>query len=184
MEAATLLSTVAFVALALAVVAFTRRAGRVLGETREAESFRRSIADLTGRAEQSLGAVSARIDALRRHQVTAPEIEPNVAAAIDAVARYATEARGLRPPAAFVEHQTAIGAELERAHRALEMVAHGCAILGDARPRGRELEAQTSIKRGYVNVLHARDAITHQAAAVAVLRTPHEARAFVRRPSA
>ena len=44
------------------------------------------------------------------------------------------------------------------------MVDHGAKILVTARPRGRELEAQTSIKRGYLNLVHARDAIGRHAA--------------------
>ena len=54
-------------------------------------------------------------------------------------------------------------AELERAARALEMVEHGRSIQASARSGGREIEAQTAIKRGYLNILHAREAIAHQA---------------------
>jgi hypothetical protein len=180
-EPALLLSTAAFVALALAVAIFVRRAGRVLGETREAESFRRGVADLAQRAERSLAGVSERIDALRRHQAMAPEVRPNLAAAVDAVRRYADEARSLRPPAAFAALQAEIVEELEHAERALELVVHGCEILGGGRPRGRELEAQTSIKRGYLNVLHAREAVARHAASVALVRTPHEARSVLHR---
>ncbi len=39
------------------------------------------------------------------------------------------------------------------------MVEHGATILAQVRRRGRELEAQTAIKRGYLNLLHAREAI-------------------------
>jgi hypothetical protein len=183
MEPALLLSTAAFVALALAVAVFARRAGRVLGETREAESFRRSIADLSARSEQSLAGVSERIDGLRRHQLTADEIAANVRAATEAAERYAAEARALRAPATFASLQDAIANELDHAKRALEMVEHGCEILADARPRGRELEAQTSIKRGYLNILHARDGIARHASTIALLRSPHEARSIVRRPA-
>jgi hypothetical protein len=42
------------------------------------------------------------------------------------------------------------------------MVEHGRSIQASARMGGREVEAQTSIKRGYLNVLHAREAIAHQ----------------------
>ena len=43
------------------------------------------------------------------------------------------------------------------------MIEHGRSIQASARSGGREVEAQTSIKRGYLNVLHAREAINHQA---------------------
>jgi hypothetical protein len=45
------------------------------------------------------------------------------------------------------------------------MVEHGAKILAQARRRGRELEAQTSVKRGYLNLVHAREAIVRHAAA-------------------
>ena len=64
-------------------------------------------------------------------------------------------------------------AELERAERALAMVDHGATILAQVRRRGRELEAQTSIKRGYLNLIHAREAIARHAARGRGPRGPH-----------
>jgi hypothetical protein len=180
-EPALILSLVAFVALALAVALLARRAGRVLGETREAESFRRAVADVAARAERSLGGVSERIDALRRQQITPTDAAPNLAAALDAVGRYADEARALHPPDPFRSLRDAIVEELERAARALELVEHGCRIMAESRPRGREIEAQTSVKRGYLNVLHAREAVARHAAEVASIRLPHEVRSVLRR---
>ncbi len=49
------------------------------------------------------------------------------------------------------------------------MVEHGCAIQASARAGSRELEAQTAIKRGYLNVLHAREAIARHALEAAAL---------------
>ena len=44
------------------------------------------------------------------------------------------------------------------------MVEHGATILASVRRGQRELEAQTSIKRGYLNLIHAREAIARHAA--------------------
>jgi hypothetical protein len=52
------------------------------------------------------------------------------------------------------------------------MVGHGSKILAQARRRGRELEAQTSVKRGYLNLVHAREAIVRHAAAAEELKVP------------
>jgi hypothetical protein len=49
------------------------------------------------------------------------------------------------------------------------MIEHGVSIQASARSGGREIEAQTAIKRGYLNVLHAREAITRHAAEAATL---------------
>ena len=54
--------------------------------------------------------------------------------------------------------------DLGRAKRAIDMVEHGATILASVRRGQRELEAQTSIKRGYLNLIHAREAIARHAA--------------------
>ena len=61
------------------------------------------------------------------------------------------------------------------------MVEHGRSIQVSARSGGRELEAQTSIKRGYLNVLHAREAIAHQAKLVATMAAADAASRIQRR---
>jgi hypothetical protein len=178
------LPLVAFAALAALLLVVGRRAGRVLAETREAETFRRATADLAGRVETSLAGVTERIDLVRRRQVEATTIRTNLDAALDAVVRYVAEARSLEPPDTLDDVRQAMVDELERAERALQMVEHGCDILAAVRRGSRELEAQTSIKRGYLNVLHAREAIAEHATIVASSRTPNEPRWFSNRRSA
>ncbi len=62
-------------------------------------------------------------------------------------------------PAALAQTATRIAEELDRAGRAVETVRHGCVLLGVESGRPRELEGETSIKRGYLNLLHAREAL-------------------------
>ena len=162
-ELAQLLAIAAFIALALAFAVFVRRAGRFVAQTREIETFRRTAADLAARVDTSLDGVAGRIDGVRRRTLSAQDITENIAAATDAVARYTAEARNLPGPPAAAEIREALINELDRAARALQMVEHGCTILTSARIGGRELEAQTAIKRGYLNVLHAREAIRRYA---------------------
>jgi len=159
----------AFLVLAALFLLFLRRAGRLVAATRDVERFRRQIADLAKRVETSLGEVSGRVDSVRRGQLSAAAVADDLAASIDAVDRYAEEGRGLRPPHDGQPVRDGIVAELERARRALEMVEHGCAIQASARAGSRELEAQTAIKRGYLNVLHAREAIARHAVEAAAL---------------
>jgi hypothetical protein len=168
-ELAQFLAIAAFVALALAFALFVRRAGRFVAETRELETFRRTAADLTARVETSLDGVAKRIDGVRRRTLAAEAITENLAAATDAVERYTDEARALPGPGAAAEIREALISELERAGRALQMVEHGCTILNSARVGGRELEAQTAVKRGYLNILHAREAIRRYAARAATV---------------
>lgn len=178
MELAIVLPILAFIALGAVAAIVLRRAGRLLARTRDADRFRRGVADLAGRIETSLGGVSERIDAVRRHQVTAEEIVANLTAATDAVVRYADEARSFPTAAGLGEVRAGLIDELDRAARALQMVEHGCSILASARVGGRELEAQTAIKRGYLNILHAREAIARHAVTAATYRSAAQREGF------
>jgi hypothetical protein len=171
-ELAVLLPVLAFLALAIGVAIVLRRAGRIVARTREIEGFRSAVRDLTTRIDQSLEGAAGRIDAVRRGQVGADTIGPTIQAASDAVTRYANEARALKGPPVAAEVREAIVEDLERAERALAMVGHGAGILAQVRRRGRELEAQTSIKRGYLNLIHAREAIVRHAATAEELQLP------------
>jgi hypothetical protein len=176
-----LLAVFIVVALALALLLFVRRAARFLAETRERETFRRTVADLAGRAGTSLDGVAARIDGVRRNTLAPAAIGENLAAASHAVERYADEARGLPGGRRGAALREALVADLERAARALEMVEHGCTILSSPRRSGRDTEAQTAIKRGYLNILHAREAMAEHAARAADLSAEDPPRLFQRR---
>ena len=182
--AAIVLPIVAFLALATAFAVILRRAGRLLAATRDVERFRRQTGDLGQRIETSLGEISHRVDALRRGQVDATSIGDDLTASLDAAGRYADEARALQPPLDAVRIRTGLIDELERASRAISMIEHGCAIQISARAGVRELEAQTAIKRGYLNVLHAREAIhRHRLEAAALTPTDPAHLGLERRPA-
>jgi hypothetical protein len=180
--AAIILPLVAFVALATAFAVILRRAGRLLAATRDVERFRHQVGDLGGRVETSLGEISRRVDALRRGQLEATAISEDLTASLDAVDLYAAEARALQPPADAIGIQVGLVGELERAARAIGMIEHGCSIQISARAGARELEAQTAIKRGYLNVLHAREAINHHRQDAAALKPADPGRRGLGRP--
>lgn len=181
LELARLLALVAFVALLLAILVFLRRAGELIAASREREAFRRQAADLVARVGTSLDGVAARIDAVRRNTIAADAIGDNIAAASEAVRRYADEARAMRGGPTTAEVRAALVVELERAARALQMVDHGCSILASARAGTRNLEAQTSIKRGYLNVLHARAAVARHGIRAEEIAAVEAPRLFQRR---
>ena len=166
------LPLLAFVALALALIIVLRRLGAFLTAMREADAFRNAVLDLGARVDTSLGGVIDRVDAVRRHQMDASVITDNLSAATDAVRRYAEEVRGLQSPLATETQRDQLVGELERAGRALEMVVHGCALLVRGGGPARELEAQTSIKRGYLNLIHAREAVARVTGDVAAVPLP------------
>jgi hypothetical protein len=163
MDPAVLLPIAAFVALAAGLAVVLRGTGRIVARTRELEQFRAGVGDLAARVDASLAAAAGQIDAVRRRQVAPEMITETLAAATDAVGRYADEAQALRSPRKANRIRSDMVAELERARRALGMVEHGTAMLVVARRGPRELEAQTSIKRGYLNLIHAREAFARHA---------------------
>ncbi len=165
-ELAVLLPLAAFLALAIGFAIVLQRAGRIVARTREIDQFRTVVRDLAARVDGSLEGAAGRIDAVRRGQLAADAIGPTLVAATDAVTRYAEEARAVSAPAAAAHIREELIRDLERAERALAMVEHGTKILAQARRRGREVEAQTAVKRGYLNLVHAREAVVRHAAAV------------------
>jgi hypothetical protein len=175
-----ILPLLAFLVLLALFFLVLRRAGRFIAATRDVERFRRQVGDLASRVETSLGEICGRVDAVRRGSLGADQLADDLAASLDAVGQYEVEANGLHPPADGKAIRDAIVAELARAARALEMVEHGRGIQASARSGGREIEAQTAIKRGYLNVLHAREAIAHQAKVARDLSGAGDANRFQR----
>ena len=164
MEPVLLLPLAAFIALAAASVIILRRAGRLIANQREIQSFRSTVRDLNERIGMSLDGAAQRIDGVRRQQLSAEGLGDTVAATGDAITRYADEAKALKGPPEAAAIARDIVSDLDRAKRAIDMVEHGATILASVRRGGRELEAQTSIKRGYLNLIHAREAIARHAA--------------------
>ena len=170
-----------FVVLLGVFAVLLRRVGVVIGETREHATFRTAVEDLAKRIDITLGKVIGDVDALRRQQIEPDEINISLDGALEALLGYSEEARSLAGPLVVAGPKAAFAAEIDRADRALQMVEHGCAILGSVSSGPRFGEAQTAIKRGYLNVLHAREAIARHAADIAALRSPDESHWLTRR---
>ncbi len=154
------ISLVLFALLAVTFVLVLRRAAQVVAQTRELDGFRGATGDLATRIAASLSGAAERIDAVRRGQVAPDTILESLEAARDGMERYRVEAEALAAPAGYDPLRARLVEELDRAARAFDMVDHGCATLSAASVgRARGAEGQTAIKRGYLNILHAREAI-------------------------
>lgn len=130
---------------------------------RDAQSGRVAM-DIARRTDISLGELSPIVDDLRRGKVGPETSEANLRAGADALRRYAQEAELVDR---HVPRDTAgLGSEIARAQRALELIEYGRALMldrtGEQGPQG-----ETAVKRGYLNLLHARDAIKARAAEIA-----------------
>lgn len=152
-----------FVALVVAFAYVLWRAAGVVAVAREDDVFRRDGAALAARAVDAITPGAEQIDRVRRRidaPVTLGDMIPKLLDDLDALR---VEADALAPPAALGPACVRIAEEIDRAGRAVETIRHGCDLLGVEAGRPRELEGETSIKRGYLNLLHAREALASHA---------------------
>lgn len=162
--------------LLLALVVFVNRAGRALAHTREIEGFQREAAELGTRLEAALGGLVERVDGVRRRQLEPAEVVGELDEALETMKGFVAEAEGIRAPPQLAESQARIAEDLARGLRALEMIRHGVRLSLATHGRSGELEAQTAIKRGYLNLIHAREAVLEHTADLAEARDPSERR--------
>jgi hypothetical protein len=158
-----LLPILAFVALVAGVVVVFRGTGQIAARTRELQQFREAVKDLAARIDTLLGAAAGQIDAVRHQQAAPDSISLTVVEAAEALERFGEEARSWSAPRRLAAVRDDLVAELERAVRAVEMVQHGTEILAAPRRGAPDQEAEMSIKRGYLNLVHSREAIARHA---------------------
>ncbi len=148
-----------FVLLLMAFLVVLRRASRVVAGTREEDAFRRGGAAVADHVSLAITDAALAIDQVRRRHESPASLEQVLPATLAALEVRRAEAEALAAPAPLVELRKRVVDEIERAGRAIEMVQHGCALMGVTAGRPREQEGETSIKRGYLNLLHAREAL-------------------------
>ncbi len=160
---------IVLIALAAMFAIVLRRMSVLAARTRDLERFQRTTGSLDTRLAAIIGPTVSRLDEIRRRagdpQALADQLETTQAS----LRELAGEARGLRAPAGMAALGTVLADEVERASRAADMVEHGLDSLLAGRS-GRELEAQTSLKRGALNLRHAREASARVVAEIASVR--------------
>jgi hypothetical protein len=153
-----------------------RRVWNLVLESRQVGDFRRAVQDLAARIDEALDGIIVQIDRVRRHQVEAASIMTALDRTLELLPKLGDEARALEGPPVTAAARLAFVTELDRAERAPQMVEHGCAILATAGSSYRQIEAETAIKRGYLNVVHAREALSRHAEDIAAGRPQDELR--------
>ena len=166
-------------------VVMLRRMSRLVARTRDLERFQRAVADIDARFGNVADPLVASLDDLRRRSGDPASVAASLPGAEAFLTDVAPLAASLRAPAGYADRVVEIVAELERAVRALELIDHGLAGLASVRGP-RELEVQTTLKRGTLNLRNARAAVRETAAGIAALRPVDLAepgvRARARRP--
>jgi hypothetical protein len=156
-----------------------RRMTRLAAIARGLAAYQSALTGIRDRVTAAVDPVLARIDELRRRSGDPGTVPALVAEAIGAVEAALADARAARPPAALSDRSATVIAELERMARALDLIEHAFTSLAGIRGP-RELEIQTTLKRGALNLRHARDAVVLVASEVGAVRasdlragTPH-----------
>ncbi len=144
-------------ALAALFVLTLRRMSKLSARTHDLDHFQQAVDAIDLRFATVIEPVIRDLDLIRRNAGD-PEVLAADLGALDAsLDGLLAESRTLPVPPGVEPLALAMIGELERAGRAADMAGHGLGIL-TATGRGRELEAQTSLKRGALNLRHARDA--------------------------
>jgi hypothetical protein len=155
-------------ALSLVAAIVVRRMSRLIARTRELEDFQGTARRLDARFSSTVGPLVTELDGLRRHAADPEVLSKLLPGASDTLRAASAEARSLRGPRQLRADVEVMVRELERAVRAAEMVDHGLQSLMTVRGE-RELEAQTSLKRGALNLRHAQGAFHEVVARIASL---------------
>ena len=142
------------VVLVVALVIALRRVSGLIRRTRDLERFQRATQGLGSRLASTTGPLVRDLDALRRHAGDPEAASTALSTARAALEGLAVEGRTLQAPRGLESMAASMTAELARAVRAAEMVRYGLEALADTRG-AREIEAQTSLKRGTLNLRHA-----------------------------
>jgi hypothetical protein len=150
-----------FFAMGVVVVALLWRLIVVGGEARRTTQQGRAAADLAHRADISLTELCAIIDDLRRRRTGPEDGASSLGAAADGLRRYILEAEAISRKGPAPEAGATLTAEIVRAQRAVDLIEHGRVLMMD-RSLDRIGEGETAVKRGYLNLVHAREAIRAQ----------------------
>ena len=148
------------------LTAFLMRARRALLASRRAASYRDAVAQVVRRAESVFAELIPAVDGARRGETQPGAVQAAFARGRQQLGGLAGDVRAMMAPPGEEPGRDAIADELERAARAMDMVIHGCALVAGVDPRRHEVESQTSIKRGYLNLIHSWEALQEHAAAV------------------
>ncbi len=157
------------VVLALLFVVVLRRASMLVARTRSLERFQGAVESLDHRFAAVVGPLVAGLDEIRRHAGDPAALRDQLTETQAVLDQLQGEAGGLAAPVGLVGTATAMRGDLDRAQRAASLVEHGLASMVNT-TLGRDLEAQTSLKRGALNLRHAQGAFALRAREVAALR--------------
>jgi hypothetical protein len=167
-DAGVIVPLAVFFAVGLTAAYLVWRVVLVGGQLRREAQSQRAAIQIAHDADESMSELASLVDEVRRHKIEPEEAQPTLRIFADAMRRFSMEVSALGPgdsPPAFA---VGLMAEIDRGERAIELIEHGTQMLAGVGIE-RHGEGQTEVKRGYLNLLHAREAIRACAAEIAAL---------------
>jgi len=169
MNTATIVWLVVLVALFALFLLTLRRLSVLMARTRDLERYQKLVRQLDRRLGEVADPFVIQLDEIRRRSGDPRTLGTALPAVQETLGAISAEGRAAKVPRGLSREAVAFTVELDRAVRAGELVGHGLdALLADR--GGRDLEAHTSLKRGALNLRHAREAATRLAGEIAALR--------------
>lgn len=157
-EARVVVPLVIFFVMGALVVWLLWRIVAAGGKARRATASTEAASEIARRAEATLGNLLTVIDEVRRRKLPPEDALVDLALTQETLRRNALEASALSGGSRSSSLTAALVDDIERAARSVELVAHGVELLVDVSGVGQG-EGETSVKRGYLNLVHAREAI-------------------------
>lgn len=163
------LPVVVFVVMATLFITAVWRVLVAGAEARRSAQTLRLASDVAHRSDICIGELAHEIECLRHRG-------PELTGVGEAIAKGSARLSSLAAEAHAVQDRTTEPAvaslvdELERALRSLELIEHGREILASGNLSNGE--GETSVKRGYLNLLHAEEAIRQRGADIRAVSAP------------
>jgi hypothetical protein len=167
--ASVLFPVVLFVVMGTVVGAILWRLVVAGGAAKRSAQSLRSASDVAHRSELRIGQLAADLDGLRRHGLEPESAAEILASGTADLSSLTAEARSARDRT----NQPAVAVlvdDLERAIRSLELIDHGRQLMIGGDPGGGE--GRTSVKRGYLSLLHVREAIRQRGIEIRAVSAP------------
>ena len=157
-DAGVIVPLAVFFAVSLAVAYLVWRVVLVGGQLRREAQSQRTAVQIARRADLSVSQLAVLVDEVRRRKLDPGEAQQSLRASADTMRRFSSELSSLGPGDDAPPFAVGLIAEIDRTERAIALIAHGAEMLAETAFE-RHGEGETAIKRGYLNLLHAREAI-------------------------
>jgi hypothetical protein len=166
MSSSVLLPLIVFFALAVPVCLLLWRVFVVGGELRRNAGHGRAALDIARRVDASLAELAVEIDQLRRRKSPPEAGGERLQNSAEALRGYAREAEQVDKHVLRTDGAPTLVSEIGRAQRAVDLIEYGRTLMLDPKDE-RHAEGETSVKRGYLSLLHAREAVNTRAREIA-----------------